>query len=97
VRFCAGTGFFDATAGMATMVVSLAIEYLGQAYYPPPLDVHMAALAVGRTSSSLAQLVTQEGRAIAFARTTFVSVCEGRAMEVPPALALAVRAQMLKA
>lgn len=96
VRFYAASGFLDATAGMATMVVSLAIEYLGEAFYPQPLDVHVAALAFGRTSCSLAQLVTQEGRAIAFAQTTFVSVREGRAIEVPPAFALAVRPYLLK-
>ena len=96
VRFYAACGYYEATAGMATMVVSLAIEYLGQAYYPPPLDVHVAAHGFGRTSCSLIQLVTQEGRSIAFAQTTFVSVHEGRAIEIPPAFALAVQPYMLK-
>jgi acyl-CoA thioester hydrolase len=96
VRFYMASGFMSSTADLATMVVSLAIEYLGQAFYPQPLDVHVAALGLGRTSCSLAQLITQEGRAIAFAQTTFVSVRDGRAIQFPPAFALAVQPYMLQ-
>ncbi|MEO6091493.1 MAG: acyl-CoA thioesterase [Novosphingobium sp.] len=96
VRFYAASGFNDASQGMATMVVSLAIEFIGQAYYPAPLDVHVAPLAFGRTSSSLCQLATQEGRTIAFAQTTFVAVRDDRPVEIPPAFVVSAQPFLLK-
>jgi len=96
VRFYVASGLLGTTAEPATMVVSLAIEYLGQAFYPQPLQVHVAALGFGRTSCALIQLITQDERAIALARTTFVSVHEGRAIEVPPAFVRSAQPYMLR-
>jgi acyl-CoA thioester hydrolase len=60
--------------GLRTMIVSLAVEYIGEMFYPAPVVGHIGALAVGRTSWSMASLLTQEGRTGAFSRATLVCV-----------------------
>ena len=74
VRFHRRTGYRDALANMSLMVASLQIDYLGEGNYPDPITLHCAIKDVGRTSHSLASLLTQNGRLIVFARTTIVTV-----------------------
>jgi acyl-CoA thioester hydrolase len=96
VQFNAISGYHKALGGMNSMVVSLAIEYLGQAYHPQPLQVHVAAAEIGRSSYSLCQLVTQDGRVVVFARATFVCVGEGRPAPLPAAFGESVARFMLR-
>jgi acyl-CoA thioester hydrolase len=55
VRFHVASGFAKALpAGAQTMVVSLTIDYLAQAFYPHPLKVHSGLSAVGDRSVACA-------------------------------------------
>lgn len=75
VRFHRASGYHAALGGMTSMVASMGIEFLGQSYFPSPIDMHVAPLRLGNTSYTLNQLVTQEGRTVAYARA--VMVCMG--------------------
>lgn len=74
VRFHRRSGYREGLVGLSSMVASVAIEYLGQGHYPDALTVHCAVEDIGRTSHRLVQLVTQDGRIVAFARSTMVTV-----------------------
>lgn len=85
VRFHRATGYLAtiSKAGIAAMVASCAVEYLGQSYYPKPLAFHLAIAKLGRSSYHVMQLVTQGERAVGFCRTTMVCVREGAAVPIP--------------
>ncbi len=91
VRFNHASGFFQATphhssrAGITTMVASLAIEFLDQAYYPQPLDAHVAVAHIGRTSYVVQQLIKQEDRIVSFAQSVMVCVTDGQPTAIPAA------------
>lgn len=74
VRFHRRIGYRDMLVNLTSMVASLQIDYLGEGNYPEPITVHSAIEGVGRTSHRLASLISQNGRLIAFARTTIVTV-----------------------
>lgn len=79
VRFHRAAAFagLGTDAEASAMVVSLAIEFLGQSHFPDPLDIHIGFARIGNTSYELAQLVMQRGSVVAFGRATLVSVCRG--------------------
>jgi acyl-CoA thioester hydrolase len=68
---------------LTAMVVSVAIEYLGQSHFPEPLEMHVAASRIGQTSYDLCQLVTQQGDVVAFAKVTLVCVKGDRPCPIP--------------
>lgn len=69
--------------GLGTMVASLAVEFIGQSHYPAPLTVHTALEDIGRTSVRYVQVVTQDGRSVAFARTVMVLVGQEGPVPLP--------------
>lgn len=85
VRFHDASGFHDAMVEMTMMVASFAVEYLGQAYYPQPLDVSVAVARIGRTSYVLQQLVKQEDRIVSFAQSVMVCVADSQPVLLPAA------------
>lgn len=91
VRFHIASGYQESLDGLASMIASIAIEYLGEGAYPDPLQAHCAVEEVGRTSHRLVQLVTQGDRVIAFARCIMVAV--GQDGPVPPPASFAERVQ----
>ncbi|HUD30528.1 MAG TPA: acyl-CoA thioesterase [Novosphingobium sp.] len=74
VRFHRESGYRDGLTGLSSMIASVAIEYLGEAHYPDPVTIHCAVEDTGRSSHRLIQLVTQDGRLVAFCRSTMVTV-----------------------
>ena len=96
VRFHHASGYYGAVGKMTTMVASVAIEYLGQAYYPPPLDVHIGIASLGRSSYVLHQLGLQEGRAVSFAQSVMVCVADSRPAPIPPEFIDGVATWMLR-
>lgn len=87
VRFYSAAGFETHLRGLSVMIVSLNIEYLGEAHYPQPLEIHCAIERVGRTSLTLVHVVRQGGRDVAFARCVMVAVNgRGETETVPLAL-----------
>lgn len=96
VRFHDTSKYNEALAGMSSMAVSFAVEYLGQAHYPHPLDVHVAATEVGRSSHRLSQLVLQQGRLIAYAQAVLVCVQDDRPAAIPAQFLEAIKLWMLR-
>jgi acyl-CoA thioester hydrolase len=96
VRFHGVAGFHEAMTGGTTMVASMAIEYLGQAYYPQPLDLHIAVTRLGRTSYVLQQLARQEDRVVSFAQSVMVCVADDRPAPIPAAFITSIAGWMLR-
>lgn len=87
LRFHMASGFAKAIPAEAQiMVVSLTIDYLAQAYYPHPLQVHSGVSSLGERSLRLRHLLTQNGRAVALAEATMVHVVGGKAVSIPESL-----------
>jgi len=86
IRFHHACDFAEAlySNAISSMAVSLSIEFLGEARHPEPLDNHLAAIAVGRSSHTIGQLVTQQGNVIAYAQTVLVCVRDGQPVLNPP-------------
>jgi acyl-CoA thioester hydrolase len=85
-----GRGRFHRAAGngridmrLSPMVVSLAVEFVGQSYFPDPLEMHVGIGLLGRTSYTMYQLVAQRGRVVAFAQAVMVSTADGAPKELP--------------
>ncbi len=83
VRFNVGMGMRVALGQRRAMVASMGIEYLSEGHFPGPVEVFCAIEAVGRTSWTIVQVLMQEGRAVAFARSIIVSIADGRPAPVP--------------
>ncbi len=85
IRFHHACDFADAlhASDISSMAVSLSIEFLGEARHPDPLDNHLAAIAVGRTSHTIGQLVTQQDSLVAYAQTVLVCVRDGQPVDNP--------------
>lgn len=81
VRFHSTSRYQRVSSGAGSLAVSLSVEYLGEAFHSAPLDMHVAVLAVGRTSHTLAQFVAQEGRPVAYAQTVLIFTKGGEPME----------------
>lgn len=96
VRFHHASGYDRAVAGITAMAASFSIEYLGQACHPDLLEVHVAVIAVGRTSHTVGQLAMQNGRLVAFARTVIVCVQNDRPAENPSQFRESIKEWMLK-
>lgn len=96
VRFHRAMGLPLGRDGISALVASFSIEYLGEILYLEALDMHVAALGLGRTSHTLGQLVIQNDVPLAYARTVMVGVRDGRPAEHPPAFREAIEPWMLK-
>jgi acyl-CoA thioester hydrolase len=80
VRFSQANGFMASSPGLAMMIASIAIEYLAEARYPDPLEVHSAIERLGRSSHAVVQLIVQGTTTVAFARTVVVAVGDAGAV-----------------
>jgi acyl-CoA thioester hydrolase len=84
-RFDVSQKFRETMGDYRVMIAANHIDYVGEAHYPDPLDLHVGTLDVGRTSWQLACLATQNGRACAFARATLVATHGGTPTPLPDA------------
>lgn len=96
VRFHHASGFHGITGDRTTMVASFTIEYLGQAWYPKPLDVHAAVTRVGRTSFAVQQLIKQDDRIVGFAQSVMVCVIKNQPAILPSAFTDNINHWMLR-
>lgn len=93
VRFHMASGFARAIPkGAQIMVVSLTIDYLAQAHYPLPVQVHSGVSSLGERSLRLRHLLIQDGRAVALAEAVVVYVVDGKAGPLPESLRGAIEA-----
>ena len=76
-------GRVAADPALTAMVASLAIEYLGESHFPDPLDMHIGAARIGKSSYELCQLIMQGREVIAFARVTLVCIKGGKPCPIP--------------
>lgn len=83
VRFHRASGYHTAIAGIGSMVASVAIEYVGQAYYPGTLHLRAGATHMGRTSYTLELLIMQDDRPLVFARSVMVCTKDGKPHPIP--------------
>ena len=73
IRFHRASGYNTIRPG-TSMIVSFAIEFLGQTFYPGTLEFHAALSHMGRTSHTVDLLVTQGDRTVAWTRAVIVDV-----------------------
>lgn len=97
VRFHRVSGYHAAMGGLTSMVASIAVEFLGQSYFPDPLELHVAPSKIGNTSYTLNQLVTQHGRTVAYAQAVLVSMGESGPISLPASFRDGVQPWMFKA
>ncbi len=83
VRFNQGSGFKRGMDGHRAMVASTEIAYLAEGHFPLPITVHCAVEALGRSSWTVVQVLVQEGKLIAFARSTLVCIRDDRPAPLP--------------
>ncbi|HEX7752631.1 MAG TPA: acyl-CoA thioesterase [Novosphingobium sp.] len=97
VRFHRDCGYGWRQQGFSAMIASLSIEFLGEAFYPGSLDVHIALAQIGRTSQTVCQLVTQKDRLIGFAQSVIVGVKDGQPSPLDEAYREDARQWLLRA
>ena len=85
VRFLLGCMPDHSILGWQIMAASFNVEYLGQGYYPEPVDVRGGCTHIGRSSFALAQLARQGERPVAYAQTVMVWVEHDRPAPIPDA------------
>lgn len=78
VRFNMSMGSAVKIGERRAMVASVAMEYLSQGHFPDPVTVHCAVERVGNSSWTVIQLLAQNGRAVAFARSALVAIADDR-------------------
>ena len=76
-------GSISGDPDLSAMVVSVAIDYIGESHFPAPLDMHIGAARIGNSSYELCQLVMQMDAVVAFARVTMVCMKGGRPYALP--------------
>ena len=96
VRFLADSRLDLATADIDGMVVHFAIDYLAQTHYPEPLEIHVGASDLGRSTYHQVQLVRQGGHNVAFARSVLVCVTDAGPVPLPPAFRDALQNWLVK-
>jgi acyl-CoA thioester hydrolase len=94
-RFDVSRHFHEAMGDYRVMIAANHIDYVGEATYPEPLDMHVGTFELGRSSWQLACLATQNGRPCAFARATLVAILGGRPAPLPDAFRAALAAARL--
>jgi len=82
--------------GMRTMIASLGIEYLGEAFYPEPVVGLAGTLALGRTSWTIGGILTQRNAVCAFMRATMVCVDGNRPAPMPDGFRASLERNMIR-
>jgi acyl-CoA thioester hydrolase len=85
VRFHRATGLIESLNGLTVMVAALNIAFVGQTFYPDPLDARVALAGAGRTSYRLAILMLQRGVVVVQAETVLVCMGESGPTALPQA------------
>ena len=97
VRFHRDSGFHRAIAGLGAMVVSVGIDFVGQAFYPGVITLHAGASRIGGTSYDLELLLRQDDRTIAFARSVVAVMQDGKPWAIPESFRNSVQDWMVRA
>ncbi|MCK9542860.1 MAG: thioesterase family protein [Novosphingobium sp.] len=82
--------------GLRTMIASLGIEYLGEAFYPEPVIGFAGGLSRGRTSWTVGGILTQGSSTCAFMRATLVCVDGVRPTAIPDEFRASLEHNMIR-
>lgn len=96
VRFDWGAGLRESMKDYRPMIVSVGIEYLGEAFYPDPIVGHAGGLSLGRTSWTIAAILTQGGKASAFMRSTVACTRDGLPAPLPDSFREEMERRMIR-
>ena len=97
VRFNHGSGFREGMVGHRAMVASTEIAYLAEGHFPVPITVHCGVEALGRSSWTVVQILIQQGKLVAFARSTLVCIRDDRPAPLPDAFRATLEQWILRA
>ncbi len=97
VRFNHGSGFREGMVGHRAMVASTEIAYLAEGHFPVPITVHCGVEALGRSSWTVVQILIQQGKLVAFARSTLVCIRDDRPAPLPDAFRTTLEQWILRA
>jgi acyl-CoA thioester hydrolase len=78
VRFNLAMGSAIKIGERRAMVASVAMDYLSQGHFPDPVTVHCCVERIGNSSWTVAQLLAQTNRPVAFARSVLVAIAADR-------------------
>lgn len=78
VRFNLSMGSAIKIGERRAMVASVSMEYLSQGHFPDPVTVHCAVERIGNSSWTVVQLLAQNDRPVAFARSALVAIADDR-------------------
>lgn len=73
-RFNRAIGLHAVLGDLRFMIASAYYDYLAEAHYPDPIAIHIGVAEIGRTSWTMSQVATQDGRACGYCRSTLVAV-----------------------
>lgn len=93
VRFFQGLGLRAKAGERRAMVASFAIEYLAEGHFPEPVEAYCGIEGVGRSSWTVAQLLVQSDRVVAFARSVIVAIADDRPTPLPEDFRAALEGQ----
>ena len=86
-RVVANVGLRKALAGAGNVLVArVAIDYLVEGRFGPPLHVRTRVARIGRSSVTLEQAAWQDGACIALAEVVLVHAIGGRSAPLPDAV-----------
>lgn len=97
VRFHRASGFHRSVDGLGAMVASVALEFVGQAFYLHPVTMHCGAARIGSSSYELELLLCQQGRPVVFARSVMVCMKDGKPCAIPDSFRTSVADWMVRA
>lgn len=85
INFDRLNGFHGAVTatGRSSVVVSVQIDYLAEAFYPDVIEVHVGTMAIGRSSWTVAALAVQGASVMSFMQATSVMTAAGRPCLLP--------------
>jgi acyl-CoA thioester hydrolase len=97
VRLSLALGFRpDRTPGGRRFVVAAVdIAYLAEGRFPDPITCYAAPLVIGRSSWTLHQVLIQQDRPVATAKSVLVSIIDDRPAPLDPAMAAKLGEWML--
>ncbi len=75
-RFDVVAGVPKLASGARVVIVANYTDYVAEARYPAPLEVHVGIMDIGRTSWTLACLISQEGKPCAFSKAVNVATSD---------------------
>lgn len=78
-----------------TLIASVSLEYLGELFYPDPVEGHCGVLAIGRSSWTVAGLLIQNGHASIFGRGTIVCLAGARPAPLPDSIRRALETVLI--